>query len=144
MTHGWECGMILMVINGFCNLFKGDVVLNKRSWHRCGKAEVESKSLGTGSVSGLCQRHNSSNTTSTTLCCISCYRLSLLLLLSPRNGMVMLRCDAHISADAARQHAQATATCLNTCALAAGQSFVHDWAAIPEYNLSQMAAMCSR
>ena len=40
--------MILMVINGFCNLFKGDVVLNKRSWHRCGKAEVESKSLGTG------------------------------------------------------------------------------------------------
>lgn len=40
--------MILMAINGFCNLYKGDVVLNKRSWHRCGKAEVESKSLGTG------------------------------------------------------------------------------------------------
>lgn len=40
--------MIPMAINGFQSRYKGDVVLDKSSWHRCGKAEVEVKSLGSG------------------------------------------------------------------------------------------------
>ena len=89
---------MLMAINGFQSRYKGDVVLSKRSRHCCSKAEVELKSLGTGDLQAcaaflLCT-HISTNTSSTTLCFITCYELSPTFFLIHCNEMAMLRYNA--------------------------------------------------
>ena len=91
---------MLMAINGFQSRYKGDVVLSKRSRHCCSKAEVDLKSLGTGDLQAcaaflLCT-HISTNTSSTTLCFITCYELSSTLFLTHCNEMAMLRYNVSI------------------------------------------------